>query len=321
MKRILITIVMIASIVTLAACNSDVVVKTKAGNITKNDFYEELKNNYGEQVLETMIITKILENEYKITEEDIEFATASLKHEMGQQFQMWLLQNGIQSEDSDEFRELIHQFTLMDKLQFDGIDVTDEEIQEMYEDMIEDREIEIRASHILFKFDEDVDKDELLEQAEDILARLKNGEDFEELAKEYSDDSSAESGGDIGFFKKGAMVQEFEDTAYSLEVDEISEIIESEYGYHIIKLTDVKSLEESELIVRRKILEEKVDDEKVMKRYQQLLKDAEVDIRISEFEALKEVFNFEEPIIENPANDDANIDTNNEIDTNANKEE
>ena len=82
-------------------------------------------------------------------------------------------------------------------------------------------------------------KKKLRKKAEEVLKKAKTGEEFSELAKEYSDDKgSAANGGDLGYFTKGQMVQPFEDAAFSLKSGEISDIVESEYGYHIIKVYD-----------------------------------------------------------------------------------
>ncbi|MDP4038905.1 MAG: peptidylprolyl isomerase [bacterium] len=77
-------------------------------------------------------------------------------------------------------------------------------------------------------------------QAQDVLNQVRNGADFSELAKKYSQDTSASQGGDLGFFGKGQMVPEFEQAAFALPVGGVSEIVKSPYGYHVIKVTDKK---------------------------------------------------------------------------------
>ena len=86
----------------------------------------------------------------------------------------------------------------------------------------------IRCSHILV---------EKLSQAQQVMELLKKGESFESLAQKYSIDSSRKRGGDLGYFGHGVMVKEFEKAAFSLEKGQVSEIVKTQFGYHIIKRT------------------------------------------------------------------------------------
>ncbi|MCL4388113.1 peptidyl-prolyl cis-trans isomerase [Candidatus Marsarchaeota archaeon] len=86
----------------------------------------------------------------------------------------------------------------------------------------------IRCSHILV---------EKLSQAQQVMELLKKGESFDSLAEKYSIDGSRKRGGDLGYFGRGAMVKEFEKAAFSLEKGQISEIVKTQFGYHIIKRT------------------------------------------------------------------------------------
>lgn len=126
-------------------------------------------------------------------------------------------------------------------------EVTEEEAKNYY-NKNKDEFLKVRASHILIrnKDDEgkavsDEQKQKNKEEAEKILKQAKEGVDFAQLAKEYSQDSSSENGGDLEFFSEGQMVEPFEKAAFSLKNGEIySDVVETDYGYHIIKKTDEK---------------------------------------------------------------------------------
>jgi peptidyl-prolyl cis-trans isomerase C len=99
----------------------------------------------------------------------------------------------------------------------------------------------VRASHILIgvpKEASDADRKSALTRIEQVLKRAKSGEDFAVLAREHSQDGSAANGGDLDYFVKGQMVQPFDKVAFSLKPTEISDVVTTEFGYHIIKVVD-----------------------------------------------------------------------------------
>ncbi len=96
-----------------------------------------------------------------------------------------------------------------------------------------------RARHILLRVT-DKNKAEQEKKAADILQRAENGEDFATLAKQFSDDGSAANGGDLGFFSKKQMVRPFAEAAFRLKKGEISDIVRTRFGFHIIKLEEIK---------------------------------------------------------------------------------
>ena len=108
--------------------------------------------------------------------------------------------------------------------------ISDEELKKFYDQNLEKFKSgeQVKASHILVKNEQ---------EAKDILAQLKGGAAFEELAKSKSVDTSASKGGDLGWFGKGNMVPSFEKAAFALKEGELSGIVKSEFGFHIIKLT------------------------------------------------------------------------------------
>jgi len=125
--------------------------------------------------------------------------------------------------------------------------VSDAEVQSAYDRDLATRwsaKEQRRASHILFKVAPDAkpaDAARIEAKAKDVLQRAKKGEDFAALAKQYSEDSTAANGGDLSFFGRGQMVKEFEDASFSLPVGGISDLVKTNYGFHIIKVTDTRA--------------------------------------------------------------------------------
>lgn len=99
----------------------------------------------------------------------------------------------------------------------------------------------VRASHILFRVEENADaatKKKALDEAQAVLKQARGGADFAELAKKHSADGSAQQGGDLNFFTRGQMVPAFDQAAFAMKPGEISDIVTTQFGYHIIKVTD-----------------------------------------------------------------------------------
>lgn len=133
------------------------------------------------------------------------------------------------------------------------------------------KEAEIKASHILVKRPANAGEAELKaakDKAQKILDRLKNNEDFAEVAKAESDDTGSKAtGGDLGFFTAGMMVEEFSNAAFALKPGELSGIVESPFGFHIIKQTESrpkteKKLEDASLEIAENLLKKQEQDQK-----------------------------------------------------------
>ena len=120
--------------------------------------------------------------------------------------------------------------------------VPERDIERSYNDNIETYSTpeEVRASHILFKTEGKKDE-EVKAKAEEVLKEVRAGKDFAELAKKYSEDeASAKNGGDLDYFSRGRMVPEFDEAAFSLAPGQVSDLVKTQYGYHIIKVVDKK---------------------------------------------------------------------------------
>ena len=138
---------------------------------------------------------------------------------------------------------------------------SDEELKKYYDahkDQFKQEEM-VQASHILVKIEKGADeatKKKAKEKIDGLLKKVKAGEDFAKLAKENSDCPSSQNGGDLGFFTRKQMVPEFSQTAFSLKKGEVSGVIETPFGYHIVKVTDTKpaaetSFEESKARIKQ----------------------------------------------------------------------
>ena len=121
--------------------------------------------------------------------------------------------------------------------------VTDADVREFY-DKNPDEFTGVRASHILIKPDgfDEASKKKARAAIDDVLKQAKAGADFAELAKKHSSDGSAQQGGDLGFFTKGRMVPEFSKAAFALQPGQISDVVETQFGFHVIKVTERKDV-------------------------------------------------------------------------------
>jgi peptidyl-prolyl cis-trans isomerase C len=139
--------------------------------------------------------------------------------------------------------------------------IDDEELAQLY--ATEAPGVRLKARHILLSLPNDAteaQRDSVTALAEELRERAASGEDFSALAGQYSaDQGSAQQGGDLGWFERGRMVQPFEEAAFDLEVGEVSDVVETPFGLHIIKLDDreVPSLDEVEEEFRQQVKDER----------------------------------------------------------------
>ena len=134
---------------------------------------------------------------------------------------------------------------------------TDQQITEYYEDNLDKfrQEKEVKARHILFKLSKDASEEEekkVKEKALSVLKMAREGKDFATLAKEYSEGPTKEKGGELGWFSRGRMVKPFEDAAFKMKKGEISDLVKTSFGYHIILVEDIKEAHTKTLDEARK---------------------------------------------------------------------
>ncbi|RLJ85248.1 peptidylprolyl isomerase [Planococcus citreus] len=290
MKKSAFTLSIAAAVLALSACSdngsdSEVLVTSEAGDVTKEELYEEMKTSVGDQAIQILMIEKVLGANYEVTDEEVEAELESNKEEMGENFEQFLAQN---NHTEESYKKVIRLNLLQEKALTEDIEVTDEEIEQRYER----QGTELNARHILVADEE---------TANEVKTKLDDGGDFAELAEEYSTDpGSAANGGSLDWFGTGAMVPEFEDAAYSLEVDEISEPVQSQHGFHIIQVTEKREVEGQEPLedqreaLRSEIAMSKADQSTLLPKVAALMEEANIEIKDEELEgALDEILNTE----------------------------
>lgn len=228
----------------------EVAISVNGKNITADTLYKELKNKYAKQIIIDDIDKKIFSVMFKNDEEiekQVNNQLEYIKNQYSTNFEETLKSAGYESEEElkEEIRLSYQRTKAVDTYIKDNI--KDDEIKKYYNDEYAG---EISAKHILIKVkssdsEEGLSDEEALNKAKDLIKELNNGADFSTLAKENSDDTgSKENGGDLGYFKKGQMVSEFETAAYNLKVNEYTkEPVKTSYGYHIILKTGEKDKE------------------------------------------------------------------------------
>ncbi|PHA01458.1 peptidylprolyl isomerase [Bacillus pseudomycoides] len=232
----------------LSACDpkdsSDPIATSNAGTVTKGEFDQALKERFGKDMLYEMMAQDIMIKKYKVSDEAVDKEFNKVKDQAGDNFKTFLESNRMK--DEEDLKKQIRSSLAIDEAVRQT--VTEKDVKARYKP-------DIRASQILVNDEE---------TANDIKRQLNSGASFEELAKQYSEDTvSKANGGDLGYFGPGKMVPEFEEAAYKLNVGEISEPVKSSKGYHIIKLTDKKELKPYDEVkdsIRKTIEDERIQD-------------------------------------------------------------
>lgn len=252
--------------------------------IAYNDFemqYEMLKNRMRasgkpeaqikKDTLEFLINNELLYQDslksgIKIDKKKIDEELASFKARFNDQkkFDEWLTTTGLTVERlTGHLRHNMAVRELVDKEIASKVKVSEKKVEEFYNQNPQyfQKPESARARHILIKVEKDADKktkEAARQKLVDLKKRLDKGEKFEDLAKENSDCPSSSQGGDLGFFTRGKMVPSFEKAAFALKPGEISDIVETQFGYHLIQLVERKGPEKVELKEVKSHIEEQL---------------------------------------------------------------
>lgn len=218
---------------------------------TREMMREQMRDGVVDMLIEKQLINETLKAK------KIEVKDADVDARFDEMVQEFVKESGKKAEDVDaelsrmgvsraNIKEQIRLQTGIEKL-FEADPsykaVSDEDAKKFYDESPQNFQHpeQVQASHILIKVDQNADeatKKAAKAKCEDLLKKVKAGGDFAALAKENSDCPSKDKGGDLGMFEKGKMVPQFEQAAFAMKVGDVSDIVETQFGYHIIKLTN-----------------------------------------------------------------------------------
>ncbi|WP_156154022.1 peptidylprolyl isomerase [Domibacillus tundrae] len=248
-----------------ADSSAETIAEVGGTKITKDELYDSLVETYGADTAASLIADKIVEKEaakekVKVTDEEIqEELDATIESYGGEEAYTAALESGGMTEE--DMKKDIKIYLQTVKLLEPRIEITDEEISTYFDENKETfaTSEQVEASHILVGDEEKVNE---------VAAKLAAGGDFAELAKEYSTDTtSGKNGGELGFFGTGEMAAEFETAAFAMEVGETSDPVKTDYGYHIIKVTDKQEAKEANLKDSTAEIKEALMQEKLSTEY------------------------------------------------------
>ncbi|MGX7112453.1 foldase protein PrsA [Gemella cuniculi] len=266
-KKAILPVALSVSVIGLAGCSSGGTkyISSKAGDVTQKDIVESIGATQLSKTATSMMIQKVLLDKYKskINEKTIDEQLQKAQEQYGgkEKFEQLLKQQGF---TLDKYKDGLRVKAAQTYMINDYNGVNDDKLKENYEK----NKHQYHLAHILISVksksntnglsDEDAKK-----KAEEILKKIKDGGDFATLAKENSNDTAnASNGGDLGWSSKedNSFVKEFKEAAYSLEKDQVSDVVKTSFGYHIIKVLDTKDSSFDEL---KPTLEEKAAEQAV----------------------------------------------------------
>ncbi len=276
----ILAVVLIALIVVavILVQKNDTVASIDGEKITQDDLNEALNKQYGTSILQTLIANKVVDLEaekqkVKVTDKEKEDELNELIESSGGEdaFNAALEANGASKADIQD--ELLR-YLKIKKLLEPRIKVTDDEIKSYFDENKAsfDTAEQVEASHILVADEK---------TAKEVKQKLDDGEDFADLAKEYSTDTATkDNGGELGYFSSGQMVEEFEKAAFAMDVDEISDPVKTTNGWHIIKVTGHKDAVEAKLDDHKDEIKDTLFEQKMNTEYSTWLEEVKADYDI-----------------------------------------
>jgi parvulin-like peptidyl-prolyl isomerase len=247
-----------------------------------------IKDNAASIAEKNLLLDEVLDADISVSQEEVDSVMAIQYGQVGgkERFLQMLERNkvGIEIvEDNTRTNLLIQHY--IDEILARDIEVSEAEILGEYEKSYTgDKSATVRHILLITKGKSEDEKKKIFKKMEGILAEARSGKDFADLAKKYSEDpGSKDKGGIYKDFEKGAMVKPFEDAAFSIPIGEISDIVETGYGYHILKIIDRKKSTQAIDEVRQEIIDKLKSPQKesVFNTHLQKLKE-EADFKVIE---------------------------------------
>ena len=337
MKKKLAPFILGLGLVSLAACSNDseentdsasteegevefgdVLATSDAGEITSDDVLNQIGTNQVANQTFQLVLDQVLTDKYseEINMDELnDQIDAEIEQYGGEDNFQMMLQQSQPGMTVDAYKQQRVSNALNDLYFADYFEITDEEAFDSVR----------KASHILISFGEEgeqaaegedaeepLTKEEAKAQADDLKAQLDDGADFGELATEHSDDTgNAQQNGDLGYVSEGQMVEEFETALFGLEPGEISEPVESQFGYHII-LNEDASLEDTpaeELrTIKTQIVNQNIqeDPQAALQGYRDLMEEYNVSFENEEIQTyIEDTFLNADEALENAQQEDA----------------
>lgn len=206
------------------------------GNIDEDKIYEVAKEN---AVKRQLLMQEAREKDIEVTEEDIDREYKNIKQRYGNN-----LQNVSKEDMKEDIKDKIRYDYLLDEIVEDVEDPDEEEVKGLYQEHEEhfQKPEQVHAAHIVKQVNSKEEQQQVKSEMEDIKEKLDQGQSFEKIADKHSDCN--DNGGDLGFFARGQMVQNFEDVVFKMDPGEISDVFLTQFGYHIAKVYEKKDSEQ-----------------------------------------------------------------------------
>lgn len=260
---LLVLIIVIAAAIYISI-SGEVVARVNGDAISKEELYDILVEQNGEAAVDSLITERIIALEVKkqnisVTDKEVDNELASLIAQNGGEdyFNQTLEMYGL---TMDDVTKDVKSNLELEKLLKQEVSVSEDEMKNYFEENKETfaQQEQVKVRHIL------VDS---IDKAKEVKEKLAAGSDFAELAKEYSTDTSKDAGGELGYIIKGQMVAEFEKASFSMNVGEISEPVETKYGYHIINVEDKKEAQAAKYEDHKTEIKETLLNQKMQTKY------------------------------------------------------